>query len=107
MTINIQQIVFALIVFGIVSTIAHVLVRRDRDQTSRLCLEDLLLDADGKMSRAACVLMGSFVATTAILIYQAWKGTLTDMTYGAYLAAWVAPVVTQMIVNGKPANANS
>ena len=98
---NYEGAAFVIAAVALALFILHALTRRDKCSTSSINLEDLLLGDDGKMSKAATVLLGAFAATTLILVYQAWKGTLTDMTYGAYLAAWVAPTVTRLIVNGK------
>lgn len=104
---DLQQIAFAIVIFVVVALFVRALLNRNNDKDSKFALEELLLGDDGKTSKAAAVLMGAFVATTAVLLFQAWKGSLTDMTYAAYLAAWVAPTVTRLIVNGKPADAAS
>lgn len=72
------------------------LFRRDRNSHSKIDLEDLLLDKDGKLSKPAFVLLGAFLMTTWVIIYLTWTGKLTEAYFGAYLAAWVAPTITQL-----------
>ncbi len=63
---------------------------------------DLLME-NGKASKPAHVMFGAFVATTWFFVYYAVTGKMTEGYFGIYVAAWIAPVVTRLIVN--PANA--
>src|SRR5262245_36512088 len=73
--------------------------RRDRASDSPIKLEDLLLGEDGRISKAAAVMMGAFALTSWAIAYLAVNDKLTEGYFGAYLAAWVAPTVTRLIVN--------
>jgi len=81
------------------------LFRRDRNITSQIDLEDLLLGDDGRLSKAAAVMMGAFALTTWVIAYLAVNDKLTEGYFSAYLAAWVAPTVTRLIVTRSRDNA--
>jgi hypothetical protein len=76
------------------------LERRNNDTKSKINLDELLIGDDGKMSKAALVMFGSFVVTSWVIVYQSLMKTLTDITYAAYLTAWVAPAVARIIKSG-------
>lgn len=88
--------VLAIILLALLFT----LWRSDRSSRSAIDLEDLLLGADGKLSRAAAVLLGSFLMTTWVIVYLTYTGKLTEGYFTAYLAAWVAPTIALLF---KPA----
>jgi hypothetical protein len=73
------------------------LERRDRNTASKILLDDLLIGEDGKMSKAAAVMFGSFALTTWTIVYLTINDKLTETYFGAYLAAWVAPSVARII----------
>lgn len=79
------------------------LERRNRNAGSAINLDDLLIGDDGKISKAAAVMMGSFALTTWVMIYLTLESKLTEGYFAAYLAGWVAPAVTKLIVNAPPA----
>jgi hypothetical protein len=85
--------ILACVVLGIMWS----LERRSRSSSSKFHFDDLLLDETGKTSKAACVMFGSFVVTTWCIIYLAMNEKLTEGYFGAYLTAWVAPVVAVII----------
>jgi hypothetical protein len=95
-----------LALIGVLAVIALLVVvslnRRNRNPESKICLDDLLVGEDGKASRAAFVMGGSFLLTSWVIIYQTINGTLTDLTFGAYLTAWVIPAVTKLIKGPVP-----
>ncbi len=72
------------------------LLRRDRNAHSAIDLEDLLIGEDGKVSKAACVMLGSFLMTTWVIVYLTYTGKLTEGYFTAYLATWVAPTVARL-----------
>ena len=78
------------------------LLKRDRSNSSRLNLDDLLLGDDGKISKAAAVMLGAFIATTWMMVYLTLQGKMTEGYLGIYVAAWIAPTVTRLVVVGKP-----
>lgn len=73
--------------------------KRDQSAASPLNLDDLLLGEDGKLSKAAAVLMGSFSLTSWVVVYLTLQGKLDTTLFAAYMAAWVVPSVTRLIVN--------
>ena|SRR5271170_4761893 len=86
-------LVLALTVLSIIFT----LVRKSRSHVSRVQIDDLLLGEDGKISRAACVLLGSFLLTSWGMVFMWLNEKMTEGYFAAYLAAWVAPAVTKLI----------
>ncbi len=82
----------------VVLLIAWTIERRHRNLESKLDLDDLLLGDDGRMSRSAVVLLCSFVMTTWMMIYLTLQGQMTEGYLGIYIAAWITPTVTKMIV---------
>ena len=54
---------------------------------------------NGRASKGAVVLMGSFIATTWFFVYYALVGKMTEGYFGLYAAAWIAPVVARIITN--------
>ncbi len=72
-------------------------LRRMHDATDiNFNLRDLLMEND-RVSKAACVMMGAFAATTWQFIYYTLNGKLTEGYLGIYVAAWIAPVVARLI----------
>jgi hypothetical protein len=86
--------------------ILWLLERRNKSAASKIHLDDLLIGQDGKASKAAFVMGGSFIVTTWVIIFQTLNKTLTDTTFAAYVGAWVLPAVTALIKGGSP-NATS
>ena len=91
----------ALIVAFAVTLLAliAVLIRRSRITSSPIHLDDLLLGDDGKVSKAAFVMLGSFFVTSWTILYLVINDKLSEWVFTAYVAAWVAPTVTRLIVN--------
>jgi hypothetical protein len=77
------------------------LLNRSKSGASKINIDDLLIGVDGKISKAAAVMMGSFFVTSWVVMYQALNHSLTDVTFGAYIAAWVVPTVAA-IIKGQP-----
>jgi len=80
----------------VVLLIVRVLLSRNHDSRSLIDLDDLLIGDDGKLSKAAVVLFGAFTIASWVIIFQAWKGVLTDINFAAYLGAFVAPTITKL-----------
>ena len=82
------------------------IIRQSRDGNSPLALEDLLLergpDGTKQLSKIAFYLLGAFVVSSWVVVHQTIIGTLTDVTFGAYTAAWVMPLLTKIVKNGQP-----
>jgi hypothetical protein len=85
------------------------LLKRSRAADSRIYLDDLLIGDDGKMSKPAAVMFGSFIVTSGIMVYLTYMSKLTEGYFTAYLLAWVAPSVTRLITNrpAQPAMAST
>jgi len=66
---------------------------------SRINFDDLLLGEDGKLSKAAAVMMGSFAMTTWLMVYLAMNEKMTEGYFTAYLGAWVLPTVAKLVMN--------
>lgn len=78
------------------------LARRSRASGNGYELGDLLLGDDGRASKAAHVMFGSFFLTSWIMVQLTLSGRLTDGELAAYLLAWVTPAVTRLIVQARP-----
>lgn len=87
--------------------IAWSLIVLSRNEQSKINLTDLLTGEDGTMSRSACVLLASFGVTTWGMVYMWLNSKMTEGYFAAYLAAWVAPAVTKLIVNANVATAQA
>lgn len=98
-----RHLMFAILAVAVLA-ILWSLERRSRSPSSSFHFDDLLLDENGRTSKAACVMFGSFVVTTWCIVYLAVNEKLTEGYFGAYLTAWVAPVVAN-IIKGPPIQA--
>lgn len=99
MTLN--SAAFWLLVFVTAAILAS-MIGRSRNQSSPIDLEDLLLGADGKLSKAAALLFAAFFFSSWVVGLQTLRGTLSDATFAAYLAAWVAPTLAAMFKRKEP-----
>ena len=72
---------------------------QSRNRSSQISLDDLLLGDDGKMSKGAAVMFGSFFLTSWIMVHLTITEHITEGYFTAYLAAWVAPSVVRLITN--------
>lgn len=75
--------------------IAWSLYRAHRSATYSFDLIDLLIE-NGRVSKLACVFMGSFVVTSWAFIKVAVDGKMTEGLLLAYGATWVAPVMLRL-----------
>lgn len=95
---NETKILMASALILVIIAIVYVLIKRDRSIVSAINLEDLLLGEDGKLSKAAAVMMGSFALTTWLMVYLALGGKMTEGYLAIYVGAWIAPTVTRLII---------
>lgn len=72
-----------------------------KDETNQFNLLDLLMEG-GRLSRIACAFMATLIVSSWVIVRLTLEGKLTDILYGAYLTAWVAPIVAKMF-SGNPA----
>lgn len=82
------------------------ILKRDRNMTSRINIEDLLIGPDGKVSKSAAIMIGSFIITSWMMVYMTMGDKMTEGYFTAYLAAWVIPFVTYLI-KGQPVAATT
>lgn len=96
-SIDTLGLLFALLVV----LVLLLLWRLHRDPAVSFNLLDLLLE-NGRVSKAACVMMGAFGVTTWQMVYFTLENRMTEGFLGIYVGAWIAPVVTRLVVNGAP-----
>jgi hypothetical protein len=72
------------------------LAKRDRSTASRLNFDDLLLGEDGRMSKAAVVMLGAFAMTTWLMIYLALTDHMSEGYLVIYVGAWITPTVAKL-----------
>lgn len=92
----------AVLAVGVLAVLIS-LRRTNKKEGNGYRLTDLLLGDDGKASPSRHVLFGSFFITSWVVVYAALAGKLSDLMFGAYLAGWVTPAVTKLIVGPKDA----
>lgn len=82
------------------------IIRQSRDGASPIDIEDLLLErgpgGTKQLSKIAFYLLGAFLVSSWVVVYQLTLGTLSDTAFAAYMAAWVAPLITKIVKNGQP-----
>lgn len=98
---NPTKILMTVALVIVIAAIIFVLIKRDRSSSSQINLEDLLIGDDGKLSKAAAVMLGAFAMTTWLMVYLALGGKMTEGYLAIYVGAWIAPTVARLIV-GKP-----
>lgn len=96
---------YAVLVLGAVMTLLSVLVR-SRSSKSKIHLDDLLLGDDGRISRSAVVMMGSFMLSCWMMIYLLASGKMTEGYIGLFLASWVTPGVVNKFARGNNSTYN-
>lgn len=85
----------------ILLSILRAIHRRDKDTGSAINLEDLLLGDDGRLSKAAIVMLGSFALTSWVIVYLTLSDKLTEGYFAAYGGFWIAPVVVRLFKSGQ------
>jgi cbb3-type cytochrome oxidase subunit 3 len=98
-------IVMLLVLVMIVLMILRALQRRNASAASALNFDDLLLGDDGRLSKAAAVMMGSFAVTSWLMIHLDLAGKMTEGYLAIYAGAWIAPTVAKLITDRPPAPA--
>lgn len=63
---------------------------------------DLLME-NGRVSKAAVVMMGAFSLTSWMMVQLTLAGKMTEGYFGLYSAAWIAPVVIKLITQAASA----
>ena len=88
-------IVLAIAVFLI--TVAAIRLHQRADNDFNIL--DLLME-NGRVSKAAVVMMGAFSLTSWMMVELTLIGKMAEGYFGLYAAAWIAPVVVKLITQG-------
>lgn len=75
--------------------VAWSLYRAQRDPAITFNLYDLIIE-NGRVSKLACVFMGSFAATTWAFIKVALDGKMTSEILLTYGGLWVVPITAKL-----------
>ena len=90
--------ILALIALGLfMALVWHGLSRRNKSSASKIDFDDLLLDPDGRMSKSAVVMFGSFGMMTWLMVYLTLTGKMTEGYAVIYGGLFVTPSVTKLI----------
>jgi hypothetical protein len=84
----------------IVLIAAWFLYRAHRDPGIPFDLKDLLME-NGRVSKIAVAFLVTLFTSSWYVVYGTLNKQLTDIAFGAYLAAWVAPIVAHIIKGGE------
>lgn len=77
--------------------IVWTMYRAQRDKKFKeFNLFDLLME-HGRLSRIACVFLGSFLTTSWIMVRLTLDGKMTEGYLAGYGALWVAPIVAKIL----------
>lgn len=79
----------------LVLVIAWSLYRAQKNPAVSFNLFDLITE-NGKVSKLACVFLGSFAVTSWAFIKVAIDGKMTEMLFAAYGAIWIAPIMAKL-----------
>ncbi len=83
----------ALLIISLV--VAWSIYRAHRNPAYEFSFFDLVME-NGKLSRLACVFMGSFGVSSWIVIRATMDGKMTELLFAAYGAMWVAPIMAKL-----------
>lgn len=75
--------------------IAWSIYRAHKNPSSPFNVFDILLE-NGRLSRLACVFMGSFVVSSWIMVRLTFDGKMTEGMFMAYGTVWVAPIIAKL-----------
>lgn len=90
-----EHIMFAILGCAVLA-ILWSLERKSKDRKSHFSFDDLLTE-DGKTSKAACLMFGSFAVATWLLVFLTVNGKITEGYFTAYLGFYVAPAVARIL----------
>ncbi len=85
--------------------VAWSLYRAHRNPAYEFNFFDLLME-NGKLSRIACVFIGSFAVSSWIMIRTTMDGKMTEGLFTAFGVIWVAPICAKLFAPA-PLNAAS
>jgi len=96
-----------LVLILIVLIVAYSAYRLHLNPENDFNILDLIME-NGRVSKAASVMMGAFTLTSWLMIQLTLSGKMTEGYFGLYSAAWIAPVVVRLITGNSlsqpPAN---
>lgn len=75
--------------------IAWSFYRAHRDPNFRFDLFDLLME-NGRVSRLACVFLGSFLVSSWVIVRLTIDGKMNEGMFIAYGTVWVAPIIAKL-----------
>lgn len=82
--------------------IAWSFYRAHRNSAFSFNVFDLIME-NGRLSRLACVFMGSFGVSSWIMMRLTIDGKMTEGLFMAYGGVWVAPIIAKLFSNASPA----
>lgn len=92
----------AVALLAVAAALVLTLLSRSRSTKSSIKLDDLLIDAaTNRISKAAVVLMASFVLASWVIVYLTLTGKFDDTAFAAYLAAFATPAVVKIITDAR------
>lgn len=91
--------IMGMILAFIVVSLVFAVWRLHKDPTVDFNILDLLME-NGRVSKAAVVMMGAFSLTSWMMIQLTLSKLMTEGYFGLYSAAWIAPVVVKLITQG-------
>jgi hypothetical protein len=93
------KVIMSVVLVGMVVAALWTITRRDRNSRSGIKWDDLLLGEDGRLSKAAVVMMGAFALTTWMMVYLTLTDKMSEGYFTIFGALWATPAVTKLIVN--------
>lgn len=85
--------------------LALILRRAHKDPDNDFSFSELLTDpVTGTTSASRCLAAGSFAVTSFAVVYGCFTH-LSDVVFTAYVTGWVAPLVSKIFADAKPAGA--
>lgn len=99
-----EHIMFAILACAVLAVLWS-LERKSKDRKSHFTFDELLTE-DGKTSKAACLMFGSFAVATWLLVFLTVNGKITEGYFTAYLGFYVAPAVAK-IIKGQDATSSA
>lgn len=100
-----EHIMFAILACAVLA-ILWSLERKSNDRASRFSFDELLTE-DGKTSKAACLMFGSFAVATWLIVFLTVNGKITEGYFTAYLGFYVAPAVARIIKGPDATNSST
>jgi len=75
--------------------VAWSIYRANRDPGNTFNFLDLLME-NGRISKLACVFLGSFIVTSWVMIRLTFDGKMDGLLFAAYGALWVTPITAKL-----------